>query len=296
MTVAIILKPDYTATFSRGLLRLGGTLAGLVLATALFHLFLPGRPVEVTFIVSFAFLLRCLGPANYGVFVAMLTALVVLMFAVTGVAPSQLMLERALNTAAGGVIALVAYWLWPTWERSQVSETLARMLDSYRAHFRTIRDAYLEPEKSFADELRRTGMAARLARSNLEASATRLHAEPGVAAPRLTALDAILANSHRLIHAVMSLEAGLVQSRAVPARPGFRILSSHVDLTLYYLASSLRGSSIAATDLPDLRQDHHALINSGDPAVERYALVNVETDRVVNSLNTLAMEIFAWEK
>ena len=104
------------------------------------------------------------------------------------------------------------------------------------------------------------------------------------------------ASRRRLIHAVMSLEAGLVQSRAVPARPGFRVLSNHVDLTLYYLASSLRGSSIAATDLPDLREDHHALVNSGDPAVERYALVNVETDRVVNSLNTLAMEIFAWEK
>jgi hypothetical protein len=29
--------------------------------------------------------------------------------------------------------------------------------------------------------------------------------------------------------------------------------------------------------------------------VDRYALVNVETDRVVNSLNTLAVEIFAWE-
>lgn len=37
MTAAIILKPDFTATFSRGLLRLAGTFAGLVIATALFH-------------------------------------------------------------------------------------------------------------------------------------------------------------------------------------------------------------------------------------------------------------------
>jgi hypothetical protein len=40
--------------------------------------------------------------------------------------------------------------------------------------------------------------------------------------------------------------------------------------------------------LPDLREDHHALRQSGDPHVDRYALVNVETDRMVNSLNTLA--------
>jgi hypothetical protein len=58
--------------------------------------------------------------------------------------------------------------------------------------------------------------------------------------------------------------------------------------------------------LPDLREDHYALIRSGDhsseypleqssPALaERYALVNVETDRITNTLNTLAGEIFRW--
>ena len=39
MTVAIVLKPDFTATFSRGVLRVAGTLAGLAFATALFHFF-----------------------------------------------------------------------------------------------------------------------------------------------------------------------------------------------------------------------------------------------------------------
>src|SRR5450432_3505019 len=106
-------------------------------------------------------------------------------------------------------------------------------------------------------------MAARLARSNLEASAARLGAEPGEPASKLAALDGILANSHRFIHAVMSLEAGLVRSYPVPARDSFRVLTSHVDLTLYYLAASLRGSPVKSTDLPDLRDDHHALVHSG---------------------------------
>ena len=37
MTVAIILKPDFSTTFSRGVLRLAGTFTGLALATVLFH-------------------------------------------------------------------------------------------------------------------------------------------------------------------------------------------------------------------------------------------------------------------
>ena len=46
-------------------------------------------------------------------------------------------------------------------------------------------------------------------------------------------------------------------------------------------------------ELPDLREDHHALAHSEDPATERYAL-NVETDRLTNSLNTLREELLKW--
>ena len=112
-------------------------------------------------------------------------------------------------------------------------------------------------------------------------------------AARLAALDSVLANSHRLVHAFMSLEAGLIRSRPVPARVAFRPFAADVDLTLDRLAAALRGAAVRPEELPDLREDHHALVASGDPNVERYALVNVETDRVTNSLNTLAGEILA---
>jgi uncharacterized membrane protein YccC len=44
MTIAIVLKPDFTTTFSRGVLREIGTMLGLVLSTALFHLLDPVPP------------------------------------------------------------------------------------------------------------------------------------------------------------------------------------------------------------------------------------------------------------
>ena len=64
-----------------------------------------------------------------------------------------------------------------------------------------------------------------------------------------------------------------------------------MEFTLYYLAAALRGSGFPAGTLPDLREDHHALVRSGDSLTARYALVNVETDRITNSLNTLAEQI-----
>jgi uncharacterized membrane protein YccC len=198
----------------------------------------------------------------------------------------------------GGAIALTAYRVWPTWERTQVPEALARLLDGYRAYFQSVRDAYLHPgleqDSAFTLRLDQARQACRLARSTLEASIARLRLEPGVSAGRITTLQAILANSHRLIHAVMALEAGLFRSRPVPARPAFAAFANDVDSTLYFLAAYLRGIAVRHGDLPDLREDHRALLRTGVSNVERYELVNVETDRVTNSLNTLSMELVQW--
>ena len=299
MTIAIVLKPDFTATFSRGVLRLAGTFAGLLLATVLFHLLHPAAFAEIGLVAVSMFALRWIGPANYGIFVIAVTALVVLLLAIAGVGPNAVMGARALNTVLGGAIALLAYWLWPTWERTQISETLSQMLDAYRLYFRSIRVSYeaqnqVEPRTPEADELDRARMKARLARSNLEASIDRLSAEPGAASARVSLLGAVLASSHRLVHAIMALEAGLSSSRPVPARAAFRSFANDVELTLYYLASALRGSPIERNALPDLREDHHALVHSGDSLTERYALVNVETDRITNSLNTLSEDLLRW--
>jgi uncharacterized membrane protein YccC len=288
MTISIVLRPDFAATFSRGVLRLAGTLAGLLVATGVVYFLAPSAGVEIFLIVFFTFLLRCFGSANYGIFVTALTALVVFLVSITGVAPGPVMLARGLNTLAGGVIALLAYALWPTWEHGLTPELLADMFDAYRHYFQAVRDAALKPGERFDARLDQARLASRLARSNVEASIARLAGEPGVSDEQLTALRKILATSHRLIHAVMSLEAGLATSAPAPPREAFRKLASDTDATLYYLGACLRGSAIERGHLPDLREDHHALLQSGDAHTSRYALVNVETDRIVNSLNTLA--------
>jgi uncharacterized membrane protein YccC len=298
MTVAIVLKPDFTATFSRGVLRLAGTLIGIVLTTALFLLLRPSEGVEIALIGILMFIVRCYGPANYGIFVTAVTALVVLLISVAGMshgaAPAGVIAARGWNTALGGVIALLAYAIWPTWERTQFSETMADMLDAYRNYFRVIRENYLQPDDSFVQALDRARLAGRLARANLEASVDRLSSEPGASPESLSLLNAMLASSHRLAHAMIALEAGLARSRPVPARNPFRTLANHVELTLHSLAAALRGSPLTARDLPDLREDHHALVATGDSLEDRYALVNAETDRITNSLNTLSEEVLRW--
>ncbi len=292
MTIAIVLKPDFTSTLRTGILRLAGTFAGLGLATALFHLAPPGTRLEIALMGLAVFFARAYGAANYGIAATSITGLVVLLQALNGVAPNDVIAARALNTVAGGVVALAAYSIWPTWERSRLCETLARMLETYRDYFHQVRCAY--ENRDGPAGLDRARLAARRARTNLEASVDRLGAEPGTPPDRMRVLGGLLANSHRLAHAMMALEAGLQTSRPAPARPEFCAFAEDVEATLGRLASALRGAPLDPATLPDLREDHDAILASGGSEIARYALVNVETDRIVNSLNTLAVDVALW--
>jgi len=56
----------------------------------------------------------------------------------------------------------------------------------------------------------------------------------------------------------------------------------------------LRGEKVRTKGFPDLREDHQRLLQAGDAQMEQYALVNVEVDRITNSLNMLREQVTKW--
>src|SRR5439155_23760054 len=232
--IVLVLKPEFAVTFSRGVLRITGTILGLLLATALFH-FLPIHvATEIILIGVFTFLMRWIGPASYGVFAVMISALVVLLLTINGVSPKEVILARGVNTAVGGALALLAYLAWPTWERSRVGDNVAATLRAYRKYFSAVAKSYMEKKGSVERfEIERARQDGRTARTNLEASVERLAAEPGTTPDQIQRINAILASSHRFAHAVMALEAGLPLTPDVPARSEFRVFAADVEKTLF---------------------------------------------------------------
>jgi uncharacterized membrane protein YccC len=294
MTTVLVLKPEFTVTFTRGLLRIGGTIAGLLLATAMFHFLPSGRAAEIVLIAAFVFVLRWVGPANYGIFGIAVSALVVLLIAFTGVAPKDVILARGIHTVMGGILALAIYAVWPTWERMQVGEMMARLMDAYCDYFASVVEELTRADGSISVErLDKARLAARLARTNAVASVERMRAEPGTRVEEIALLSGMLASSHRFAYAVMSVEAGILPSARPPVRPEFRVFAADVVATLKGISATLRRER-QPQKLPDLREDHRRLIES-QAAGERYALMNVEADRMTNSLNTLREQAEAWK-
>jgi uncharacterized membrane protein YccC len=292
MTIVLVLKPEFATTFSRGALRIGGTILGLLLATGLFHFLPAGMAWKVVLVGVFVFLLRWVGPANYGVFTIAVSALIVVLVAFTGVSPKQVILARGEMTCLGGLIALVTYLVWPTWDRTQAAQLLGRMLARYRLYFNSVTEARLSAQSQDESELGRLRMSARLERSNLEACVGRLRVEPGTTSEQIDLLTAIMANSHRFVRATMALET--LPSAAGLARREFQVFASDVNKTLESLELALQGDKTALRHLPDLREDHRRLVNSSDSEVSRHALINEETDRMTNSLNTLTEQVLQW--
>jgi uncharacterized membrane protein YccC len=291
MTVAVVLKPDFASTISRGVLRLCGTFSGLLLATALFH-FLPPSALTQLFLVSvFTFFLRFVGPANYGIFSAAISGLIVFLIAETGVAPAAVVAQRAVNTAAGGLFALIAYAAWPTWERTLVTDVIADMIDRSREYFRLVMNRLADDSDEILQLLNLARDAWRQDRSKAEASIDRLLSEPGTNQIKSDLLTSILASSHALVRSIMGLEAGMAYSMPKPVPPAVEKFARDVEFTLYFISAALRGSSAAAEALPSLREDHRRLLESQRHAEGIEEFVITETDRLTVSLNTLREQV-----
>lgn len=291
MTVAVILKPDFTTTISRGVLRLVGTFAGLVFATILYHALPESAWRQLILVGGFTYLLRWMGPANYGVFSFAVSGLIVFLIAATGIAPAEVVVLRGLNTVAGGVLALIAYAVWPTWARATVSEAIAEMLDASRLYMQALFERFTNSDPSAEDALNRRRDDWRRSRSNAEASVDRVSSEPGITAEKLTCLTSILASSHALMYAFIGLEAGVLQAPVQTPSTEFAKFTQDVEFTLYFLSEALRGSPAAVDTLPKLREDHRRMVETRNAFSPTDQFVLIETDRVTVSLNTLREQV-----
>ncbi len=284
MTVAIVLKPDFAGTFRVGVLRVIGTLLGLVLTTALVHTAFGGVWEELVLLAVLSIGFRMLVTVHYGLAVMMLTGLVVILLAFDGIAPGETMVARGIATVIGSAFALAAYALWPTWEHLRVRPALAAMTDAYRIYFSGLLDT-----DAAAHAAART--AARTARTNAQASIDRLREEPR-SDPQLIALaDGLFANANRFVRACMSLEAVLQDAPTLPTRDRLAEFGTHIDSSLAAVAAGLRDGTAPTID--NLRERERALAtqlgSTGGPGASEVAAAIIEAlDRMTDSIDTLA--------
>jgi uncharacterized membrane protein YccC len=286
MTTAIVLKPDFAGTFRFGLLRVIGTLLGLALTTALVHFAFGGEWPRVILFAIFCFGFRIFTTMHYAVGVMLLTSLIVILLSFEGLSPTETMMARAVGTSLGSALALLAYVVWPTWERHRIRPALAEMVDAYRKYFLAV----LGDATRVRAEIRR---AARGARTNAQASLDRLRNEPRRNRAAVTAAEGVFANANRFIRAAMALEAIRQHEGPVPAHDAIRNFSRQVDASLDPVIRGLHDQTPIHPDTTALRTAQTQLVqalnstNMHDNDVQIAAWIDA-SDRITDSVDTLA--------
>jgi uncharacterized membrane protein YccC len=293
LTVLVVLRPDFGATLQRSVLRTVGTIIGLLAATALVHYVPGGQWWEVALVLVFAFGMRLAGPGNFGLTAVSLSGLVVIMLEIQGTSAHTTLLDRALATVIGGVLALVATLALPSWEREFVPRRLGALLAAYQTYLAAVADPAVDPAVD-SDGLNRARAASRRARTDAQASVDRARAEPVRGHDQVELGQMVLAHTHRFIHAVLAVDAVRDAVRAGP--PEVAAFLTAAGAALGSAADAIAGEMPPRSVL-QLRPLHEELTERldadpelvGGPATA--AVIVEATDRITNSLDTLHSEL-----
>jgi uncharacterized membrane protein YccC len=284
LTAVILLRPDFTTTFSRGLARAGGTVLGAIVASVITALVGPSPVLAAVLAVGFAWVGYTLFNVNYAIFSLAITCYVVFLLASAGAPEHLSAVDRVAATLIGGALAFAVYGIWPTWSHAQIATVFADLLDAQRRYAIAVLRAYREPARFDAAAIRGSQLEAWRARSSAEAAVDQMLAEP--VTPRhvsARAALAFLAASRRFGAAALALHARL--SRVKPHLPvDFETLTDELGEALDGLAAALRSHSTPPL-LPPLRDRQVALKTALDTAPDPdLAALVAETDLLVEAL------------
>ncbi|MGZ3625047.1 MAG: FUSC family protein [Ktedonobacteraceae bacterium] len=253
LTVLLVLRTDFASTFTRGLARLLGTILGAVLAVLLASFIGPTQGLLVIFVAVSAFVAFSFLFANYAIFSIFITMEIVFLLAFVIPQTSMNALDRAVDTTIGGILALIMYIVWPTWEHPHVAGNVADRFEAVRRYFVKVMECYIHPNAYDGSVLDTFRMKSRLARSNAAASVQRAINEPTSHHIDLELAQDLLGTVDTLIVSVLTLEAYLVDNPSHCALPMVSDFCNSVDEALRIMATAIReGQPIAG--FPDLQE------------------------------------------
>lgn len=227
MTVILVLQPEFGATWRRMLQRVGGTLAGVLIAGIL-HFLLHGSAAESVLIAVCAFGTFLFIRRHYGVGVTMLTPMILLLLGVLVPRSGELIVARATDTLLGAALALAAaYLLWPAWQKGALGPQCRAALAANRAYLAAVLRAARERRIVHPDILQARHRAERET-DNAEAVFQRMLSEPGhtrsAMRPALTFTTYLRRLTEHVLGLALALdgrtlpESGEVLGRALLAR------------------------------------------------------------------------------
>ncbi|MGO9821214.1 MAG: FUSC family protein [Solirubrobacteraceae bacterium] len=290
VAAAAVLRPEFGATFTRGIERATGTCLGVALAGAITVALHPAAGASVVLIGLLAWAAYATFAASFAAGFCFITALVV--FLINVLSPDTLATAsaRLLDTLVGSSLGLLAYALWPTWSKMPARQALAELIDALRAYLAAVLDALVDGRRLSELDMRPLSRRARLARTNAEATVARSQSEPATRRIDPGQTHGTLAATRRLVQAAQVLRLDAQDERERQPLPALAPLARGATRMLELISTSVAdGPADGAVAVPDLRSSYTRFEREQKPtdAQQRTALL-AELDEIVDATDGLA--------
>ncbi|WP_107061605.1 FUSC family protein, partial [Streptomyces sp. NRRL S-1868] len=228
LTAVMVLRPDFSRTYERGVGRFVGTLFGVGLGGTVMALVDPGPYAAAGLAVLAVATQYLLMRTGYVISSVCTGAYVVFLLGILGAEWYQTAYERVGLTALGGVLAMLSYALFPAWETPLLRDRLADWLAATGRYVMAVFDAFAQPAERRPRQVREALLDSRAARQEWEQTASRAEAEPVRRHGRISRRSANDAQSAlvTLGRAAMLLEAHIPDRDAQPSEGAGRLTAA----------------------------------------------------------------------
>ncbi|MGW8355958.1 FUSC family protein [Streptomyces wedmorensis] len=178
MASVMVMRPDFSQTYARSVARFGGTLVGVALATAVVQGADPGTYLSAALAVLSAFGMYLLMRSGYAASQVFVSAYVVFLLAMDGAGLTQTVRDRVLLTLVGGLLAMLAYAVYPAWETPRLRGRLADWLAAVGRYAAAVAARYADPAGPACPDVREALLDTRTARVAWQEALDRATHEP----------------------------------------------------------------------------------------------------------------------
>lgn len=205
ITIVAILKPAYSITKQRNLLRLYGTVAGAVVAYGILHFI---HINEVLFTILLLSMIMCFSFLKGKYFWAVLFMTIYVFLSFNFLSPGNVNVifkDRIVDTIIAAIItSLVAYIVLPVWEHTQNLDLMKKSAEANLSYFQSVISKFLEEKYDLEDyKVKRKNAIISLA--NLSDNFQRMISDPKNQQKKLEVVHQFVATSHLITAYTASL-------------------------------------------------------------------------------------------
>ncbi|ALR30857.1 MULTISPECIES: FUSC family membrane protein [Chryseobacterium] len=205
ITIVAILKPAYSITKQRNLLRLYGTIAGAVIAYGILHYIHVNQALFAILLLS---MVMCFSFLKGRYFWAVLFMTIYVFLSFNFLSPGNINVifkDRIVDTIVAGIItSLVAYIVLPVWEHTQNLDLMKKSAESNLLYFQSVISKFLDEEYDI-EEYKVKRKNAIISLANLSDNFQRMISEPKNQRKKLEVVHQFVATSHLITAYTASL-------------------------------------------------------------------------------------------